>query len=369
MTFEDLKLIPPLRLALADAGYTAPTPIQVAAIPALLAGRDLLGTAQTGTGKTAAFALPILQHLTTTLRTGEVRALVLAPTRELATQLGESFAAYGAHLPDLHCTVVFGGMGMRAQRRAIEAGLDILVATPGRLLDLAGQGAVRLDSVEHLVLDEADRMLDLGFFEAVRSIVKRLPKRRQNVLFSATMPPEIERLASQILRNPLRVQVAPAAAVADQIEQYVIFVEKPHKRAALSRVLADPRVRSAIVFVRTKHAADRLGASLRAAGVGNGVLHGDKLQPERERALSDFTRGFTRVLVATDVAARGIDIERVSHVINLDIPAVAESYVHRIGRTARAGESGVAISLCASEERAFLAAIERLTGQPLTPLR
>ena len=369
MTFEELALSEPILLALRAAGYSAPTPIQVQSIPVLLAGRDLCGTAQTGTGKTAAFALPILQRLATTAGTGGIRALILAPTRELAAQIGEAFDAYGRNLPAITCAVVYGGMGMRAQRRAITAGVDVLVATPGRLLDLCGQGVVRLDKVECFVLDEADRMLDMGFIADVRTLVKRLPARRQTVMFSATLPKDIEKLAAQILRNPARVSVARASAVAERIEQYVYFVEQPGKRAKLIELLADPRITSAIVFARTRHSADRIAASLSAANIRASAIHSDKAQIERTRAMAAFSRGDTRVLVATDIAARGIDIDGISHVINYDLPNVAESYVHRIGRTARAGAAGVAISLCATDELPYLQDIERLTRQRITQVR
>ncbi len=366
MSFADLSLIVPLQRALADAGYAEPTPIQAQSIPPLLAGQDLCGTAQTGTGKTAAFALPILHRLASRSGRG-IRALVLAPTRELAAQIGDAFATYARHLPILRRAVVYGGMGMREQRRAINAGVDILIATPGRLLDLVGQGIVRLDSVEIFVLDEADRMLDMGFINDVRKIASRLPAKRQTVMFSATLPKDIEKLASQILRDPVRVSVARAAAVAERIEQYVYYVEKPVKRATLLGILADPALTSVILFARTKHGADRITTFLRAARIRSAAIHGDKAQAERTRALADFANGVTRVLVATDIAARGIDIDGISHVINFDVPNIAETYVHRIGRTARAGATGVAISLCSTEERPFLADIEKLTQQRLTP--
>jgi ATP-dependent RNA helicase RhlE len=369
LTFEALALVGPILQALGAEGHLVPTPIQAQCIPLLLAGRDLCGTAQTGTGKTAAFALPILQRLAAAEgRAGGIRALVLAPTRELAAQIDTSFAAYGRNLPDIRHAVVFGGMGARAQKRAIAAGVDVLVATPGRLLDLVGQGVVRLDQVEVFVLDEADRMLDMGFINDVRTIVKRLPARRQTVMFSATLPADIEKLAAQILRNPARVSVAPASSVAANITQSVHFVEKVEKRAVLLRILADDTVTRVLVFVRTKHGCDRLATALRAANVRAVAIHGDKSQEDRTRALAGFVRGTTRVLVATDVAARGIDIEGVSHVVNYDIPNVAETYVHRIGRTARAGAAGVAISLCGTDELPFLQDIERLTRQRITPV-
>ncbi|MDP2313565.1 MAG: DEAD/DEAH box helicase [Pseudomonadota bacterium] len=367
MNFDELGLIEPLRLAVTAAGYTVPTPIQVASIPVLLLGGDLCGTAQTGTGKTAAFALPILQRLATTPGTGGIRALILAPTRELAVQINEAFAVYGRNLPDVRHAVVFGGMGMRAQRRAIEAGVDVLVATPGRLLDLCGQGVVRLDKVECFVLDEADRMLDMGFINDVRTLIKRLPARRQTVLFSATLPKDIEQLVKQILRNPTRVSVAPASSVADRIQQTIRLVEKGAKGTVLLQILADPAITRAVVFTRTRHGADRIAARLRTSRISAEAIHADRTQPERARAMADFTQGFTRVLVATDIAARGIDIDGITHVINFDVPNVPETYVHRIGRTARAGAAGHAITLCSTEELPYLKDIERLTKQKIVP--
>ncbi len=363
-TFDDLGLLDPIRAALAELGHVAPTPIQSQALPPLLAGRDLCATAPTGSGKTAAFALPILQLLATTPGTG-VRALVLAPTRELAVQIDASFGLYGRHLPQLRHAVVYGGMKPRAQRRALEEGVEVLVATPGRLLDLCGQGAVNLDTVECFVLDEADRMLDLGFQQDLRAIVKRLPPRRQTLLFSATMPPDIVKLAAGLLHDPVRVTVAPVAHAAEHIRQIVFLVEKPDKRAQLMRVLADPDVTRALVFIRTRDAADRLARALREANVRAEALHADRPQVEREQALADLQQGRIRVLVATDIAARGLHIDGVSHVVNVDVPSVPETYLHRIGRTARAGAAGVAITLCAKEERAWLAAIEGVLGRPL----
>lgn len=381
MPFSSLTLIEPLLQALRDAGHLTPTPIQNEAIPALLAGRDVCGTAQTGTGKTAAFALPILQRLAMAsvdaarpsaasppppdVPPAAPRALILAPTRELAVQIHAAFGVYGAHLPGIRCSVLYGSLGERAQRRALAGGVDILVATPGRLLDLCGQGRVSLGAATFFVLDEADRMLDAGFLTDVRALIKRLPPEGQRVLFSATLPPAIETLAGQVLHDPVRVSVAPSAAVADGIQQIVHSVERPAKRALLLQLLADPTITSAIVFVRTRHGADRVSDALIAAGIPTAVLHADKVQADRTRALDALSRGQVRVLVATDLAARGLDIPRVSHVINYDIPDIAESYVHRIGRTARAGAGGVAISFCASDERGALLAIERLTKATL----
>ncbi len=371
MTFDTFGLVPPLRTALDALGHTAPTPIQAEALPLLLAGRDLCGTAPTGSGKTAAFALPILQRLAAlptaelAAATGRIRALVLAPTRELAIQIDEAFGAYGAHLPDIHHAVVYGGMKPRAQRRALEGGVDVLVATPGRLIDLCAQGVVRLDAVGCFVLDEADRMLDLGFVTDVRAVVKKLPTDRQTVLFSATLPRDIVDLAKRILRDPAQVTVAPVAHAGEHIPQVVLLVEKPDKRVALLRILAGPEVTRALVFIRTKHGVDRLTAALVAAGIRAEAIHGDKPQFERERALADFESGATRVLVATDIAARGLHVDGVSHVVNYDVPSVPETYVHRIGRTARAGAAGEAITLCAKEELTFLRGIERTLGRKL----
>ncbi|MES2637986.1 MAG: DEAD/DEAH box helicase [Myxococcota bacterium] len=363
-TFDTLELIEPLRATLAALGHVAPTPIQAQALPLLLAGRDVCGTAPTGSGKTAAFALPILQRLAATPGTG-IRALVLAPTRELAIQIDEAFGVYGQQLPGVRHAVVYGGMKPRAQRRALENGVDVLVATPGRLIDLCAQGVVALDAVECFVLDEADRMLDLGFVTDVRAVIKKLPKWRQTVLFSATLPKDIVDLAAYILTDPARVTVAPVKHIAEHIRQIVLLVEKPDKRVALLRLLAGEGVTRVLVFIRTKHGADRLAAALVAAEIRAEAIHGDRPQFERERALADFEAGTTRVLVATDIAARGLHIEGVSHVINYDVPSVPDTYVHRIGRTARAGAAGEAITLCAKEEMAFLREIERVMGRKI----
>jgi ATP-dependent RNA helicase RhlE len=373
MQFSDLGLIEPLLRAVAEEGYTVPTPIQEKAIGHVLAGRDLLACAQTGTGKTAAFALPILQRLATPERAAiprapdrrapgsarPIRALVLTPTRELAAQIGESFSVYGRHLK-LRNTVIFGGVGQGNQERALAACPDILVATPGRLLDLADQRKVRFQDLEVFVLDEADRMLDMGFIHDVRRVIALLPQRRQTLFFSATMPPDIIDLSARILVDPARVAVAPIAATADRIEQRVYHVAKSDKRALLQEVLGDPAIVRALVFTRTKHGANRVAEQLARARIGAEAIHGNKSQGARERALAGFKSGTTRVLVATDIAARGLDIDAVTHVINFDLPDVPESYVHRIGRTARAGASGIAYSFCDAEERPLLAAIERL---------
>ena len=365
MSFSDLNLVEPLLRAVAAEGYENPTPIQQQAIPPILEGRDLLGCAQTGTGKTAAFALPVLQRLASTQapphtgRARPVRALVLTPTRELAAQIGDSFTAYGRHLR-LRNTVIFGGVGQNAQEEALSRGPEIVVATPGRLLDLASQRKIDLHAVEIFVLDEADRMLDMGFIHDVRKVIAMLPTRRQTLFFSATMPRDIIDLSSRILVDPARVAVTPIASTAEKIEQKVFFIDKAGKRALLEQVLHDPTIERALVFTRTKHGANRVAEHLVRARIGAEVIHGNKSQNARERALSAFKRGTTRVLVATDIAARGIDVDGVSHVINFDLPDVPESYVHRIGRTARAGASGTAFSFCDPEELAMLGAIERL---------
>ncbi len=366
-SFSDLDLIDPILRALSAKNYTTPTPIQAQAIPPLLAGKDLLGVAQTGTGKTAAFGLPMLQQLAQARSPAGARgtrALVLAPTRELAIQIGEELQAYGRHL-NLRQAVILGGVGQHPQVRALARGVDILIATPGRLLDLLGQGHLRLDRVTHFVLDEADRMLDMGFIHDVRKVVAALPKRRQTAFFSATMPREVARLAGDILVDPLRVEVAPSATTVEKVEQRVFFVETANKRALLAEVLKDPALSRVIVFSRTKHGANRIAEQLAKRGVDAAAIHGNKSQGARQRALEGFKSGRTRVLVATDIAARGIDVEEVSHVINFDLPNEPESYVHRIGRTARAGAAGVALSFCDAGEREFLRDIEKLTKQRL----
>ena len=347
--------------------YTSPTPIQAQAIPHVLAGRDLLGIAQTGTGKTAAFALPILQRLAATSgrparRT--CRALVLAPTRELASQINESFRVYGRGLK-LSSTVVFGGVTAGPQIRALGAGVDIVVATPGRLLDHLDQGNIRLDQIEILVLDEVDRMLDMGFILPVRRVVRASPAARQTLVFSATMPSDIRKLAAELLRDPVEVAVTPVASTVELIEQRVIQVDTRNKPELLAELLADRSITRALVFTRTKRGADRVTRHLETAGVGAAAIHGNKSQGQREQALAAFRTGRTRVLVATDIAARGIDVDGVSHVINFELPNVPESYVHRIGRTARAGASGKAISFCDAEERQHLRGIEALIRQRL----
>jgi ATP-dependent RNA helicase RhlE len=364
-SFSELALRPELQKALADQGYTTPTPIQAQAIPHLLTGRDLLGIAQTGTGKTAAFTLPILQKLTeapAALKAGSPRALILTPTRELAIQIAESVQNYGAHLKLKH-TVIFGGVGQGRQVEALQRGVDILVATPGRLLDLMNQRFVRFDQLSVFVLDEADRMLDMGFINDVRKVVATLPRTRQTLLFSATMPREISDLAAKLLNNPLRIEVTPPATTVQRIAQHVIHVPAANKRHVMVDLLADPAMTRVIAFTRTKHGANKVTDHLAAANIPSGAIHGNKSQGARQAALEAFRAGKLRVLVATDIAARGIDIDGISHVVNVDLPNVPESYVHRIGRTARAGKDGIAISLCDTEERAFLRDIEKLTGQ------
>jgi ATP-dependent RNA helicase RhlE len=369
MTFAELGLAQPLLRAVSSEGYTTPTPIQSQAIPHAIAGSDVLACAQTGTGKTAAFALPILHRLgqadkSRLTRGRRMRALVLAPTRELAAQIGECFHAYGRHTP-LRQTVIFGGVGQHPQVRALRAGLDIVTATPGRLLDLMNQGHVDISSVEMLVLDEADRMLDMGFLPDLRRIVAQLPVERQTMLFSATMPEPIARLASSILRNPVNVRIAPVKATTELITESVCFVGKQQKMDLLVELLNRQSICRALVFTRTKHGADRVAKHLNRSGIRADSIHGDKSQGARQRALASFRSDQPPVLVATDVAARGIDVDGVSHVFNFDMPIEPEMYLHRIGRTGRAGEAGTAISLCDGEERKRLKDIERLIRRAL----
>ena len=367
--FSDLKLMPSLLKAVGEMGYTRPSPIQEKAIPPVLEGRDLIGCAQTGTGKTAAFALPILQRLTKqpvrkpdgrpATAPRPIRALVLTPTRELALQIHESFEAYGRHT-HLRSAVVFGGVSQIPQVEALQKGVDILVATPGRLNDLIGQGHIHLKNLAVFVLDEADRMLDMGFVHDVKKVISQLPAHRQSLLFSATMPDEIARLADTFLTDPVHVAVAPVSSTVDAIEQSVYFVDKANKSKLLVHVLRDAAIRSALVFTRTKHGADRVVRELGRAGIAALAIHGNKSQNARQNALNRFKSGTVRVLVATDIAARGIDIEELSHVINFDLPNVPETYVHRIGRTGRAGLNGTALSFCNIEEKAYLRDIEKL---------
>jgi len=364
-TFTELKLGAPLLQALATEGYETPTPIQAQAIPPLLEGRDLLGIAQTGTGKTAAFALPLLQRLTSTDRRAgprSVRALILTPTRELCVQILDSFRTYGRHLR-LSRAAVYGGVSQGPQVHNLSRGVDVLVATPGRLLDLMNQGQVRFDSLEAFVLDEADRMLDMGFIVPVKRIVAKLPKERQTLLFSATMPQAVHGLVASLLKEPVRVEVTPVATTAERISQRVHFVEKANKRALLQHLLTDQAIARALVFARTKHGANKVAEQLARSGVRADAIHGNKSQNARQKALEDFRNGKVRVLVATDIAARGIDVDGITHVINFDLPNEPESYVHRIGRTARAGAEGIAISFCDAEERTFLRDIEKTIRQ------
>jgi ATP-dependent RNA helicase RhlE len=363
-TFADLGVSEPIRRAVDAQGYVTPTPIQQSAIPLLLDGRDLFGIAQTGTGKTAAFVLPLLQRLSAAGAQRRGRgpsALILAPTRELAAQIAEAIEAYGRHL-SLRVAVVFGGVGQAPQVAKLRRGLDILVATPGRLLDLVAQGHARLDTVTTLVLDEADRMLDMGFIHDVRRIVDTLPADRHSMVFSATMPAEITRLAKRLLRNPERIEMTPSGSCVDRVEQRVHFVATAEKRALLGSVLQDPQLSRVIVFTRTKHGANRVSTDLSRIGIAAEAMHGNKSQAARQASLDRFRKGTLRVLVATDIAARGIDVDAVSHIINYDLPNVAETYVHRIGRTGRAGLTGIALSFCDRSERPFLSDIEKLTG-------
>ena len=368
MTFNELNLSAPVLRAVAQAGYESPSPIQAAAIPPVLAGRDLMGCAQTGTGKTAAFALPMLDHLTASAprKKGAIRALILTPTRELALQIGESFEAYGKYLT-LRSTVIFGGVGQAPQVAALKKGVDILIACPGRLNDLVGQGLLDLSNIEIFVLDEADRMLDMGFVHDVKKVIAKLPRQRQNLMFSATMPKEIEQLAAGILHDPAFVKVDPVSSTVDRIQQSLYFVEKGNKKFLLPWLIKNlkPEVVNALVFSRTKHGADKIAKDLNKQGIPAAAIHGNKSQTARVTALEDFKAGKTRVLVATDIAARGIDISELSHVFNYDLPEVPETYVHRIGRTARAGADGTAISFCAPEEKEYLAGIEKLNRRQI----
>ena len=367
MTFEQLELIEPIQKALTKEGYTIPTPIQAEAIPYVLDGYDLLGCAQTGTGKTAAFSIPIIQNLYNERQHGKVRgikALILTPTRELAIQIGESFTAYGKYTGVRH-TVIFGGVGQKPQTDALERGVDVLIATPGRLLDLINQGFISLKYLDYFVLDEADRMLDMGFIHDIKRILPLLPKKRQSLFFSATMPPEIERLAGTILHEPQKVEVTPASSTVDKIDQSVYFVEKAEKVSLLTHLLKDSSLESVLVFTRTKHGADKVARVLAKANIGAEAIHGNKSQTARQRALTNFKDHTTRVLIATDIAARGIDVDHLSHVINYELPNVPETYVHRIGRTGRAGRSGVAYSFCDAEEVPYLKDIQKLIGKQI----
>jgi len=368
-SFNDFGLAEPILRALAEEKYVTPTPIQAQTIPLALRSRDVIGIAQTGTGKTAAFALPILNHLYTKRLRPEKKAcrvLVLSPTRELSGQISESFRAYGRHIRPLEIALAIGGVPINRQVRSLARGVEVLVATPGRLLDLVNQRALRLDQVEVLVLDEADRMLDMGFIHDIKRVVAMLTKARQTLFFSATMPAEITRLADQMLRDPARVAVTPQASTAERVAQRVILTDKASKPALLAEILKSEPIDRVLVFTRTKHGADKVVRTLNKAGLAAEAIHGNKSQNQRERVLSAFRDGKLRTLIATDIAARGIDVDGVSHVINYDLPNIPESYVHRIGRTARAGRDGVAISFCDHEERAYLRDIERLIRMAIT---
>ncbi|NSL88380.1 DEAD/DEAH box helicase [Chitinophaga solisilvae] len=368
MLFEQLGLIEPILKAIKNEGYTTPTPIQVQSIPIVLEGKDLLGCAQTGTGKTAAFAIPILQQLYKTRSASEgykhIRTLILTPTRELAMQIDESFAAYGKYTGLKH-DVIFGGVPQHRQTIALRNGTDILIATPGRLLDLMNQGYVYLSHLEIFVLDEADRMLDMGFINDIKKVIRELPQQRQTLFFSATMPPNISKLANSLLYKPEKVEITPVSTTAERVEQSVYFVKKKDKQSLLDLLLKDKRIERTIVFTQTKHGADRIAKNLRKRNINADALHGDKSQASRQLTLSNFKNGRLRVLVATDIAARGIDVDALEHVINFDLPNVSETYVHRIGRTGRAGATGYALSFCAAEERPFLNSINKLTKQQI----
>ncbi|HMV79025.1 MAG TPA: DEAD/DEAH box helicase [Leptospiraceae bacterium] len=368
MTFEDLKIIEPVCRALAEEGYTNPTPIQEKSIPSALTGTDILGLAETGTGKTAAFTIPVLQTLYNRRKAGEgyqgIQALILAPTRELAIQIGESINTYGRHT-SLKYAVIFGGVPQRNQERVLKNKIDIVVATPGRLLDLADQRIVKLHNINMLILDEADRMLSMGFIDDVRRIVKKLPSRRQNFFYSATMPDEIQRLADEILKNPFRAETGQLSAPNRNIEQEVYQVDKINKHDLLVHLLQDETLSKVLVFSKTKHTANKVSDELNRKSIQSAAIHGNKTQAARRKALESFKKGKLRVLVATDIASRGIDIDEVTHVINYELPNEAEAYIHRIGRTGRAGLSGKAISFCAREEKTFLRSIEKLSRQQI----
>ena len=370
MLFKDLDIIKPILRAVEEAGYEQPTEIQENSIPVVLKGKDILGCAQTGTGKTAAFAIPILQNIVRDKEKNDernIKALIVAPTRELAIQIEENFAMYSKYL-DIKDTVIFGGVNQSLQVRKIKAGVDVLIATPGRLLDLSNQKHVDLKNVKYFVLDEADRMLDMGMIHDVKKIISRLPKERQNLLFSATMPKEVMKLVNSILKNPVKVEVQPVSSTAEIISQGVYHVPKKNKKSLLIHLLKDESIKSVIVFSRTKHGANKIAKDLEKAGVAAAAIHGNKSQNQRQLALNNFKEGNIRVLVATDIAARGIDIDELSHVINYDLPDVAETYVHRIGRTGRAGASGVAITFCDEEEKAMFRSIEKVIGKSIPVL-
>jgi ATP-dependent RNA helicase RhlE len=371
LSFQQLQVIEPILKALKNEGYTHPTPIQQQSIPAILQRKDIMGCAQTGTGKTAAFAIPILQLLHQEKQLKEqpgIKALILSPTRELTIQIQESFEAYGKFTRLTHLGI-FGGVPQGAQVQALRRGVDILIATPGRLLDLVQQNFINLNHIKLLVLDEADRMLDMGFVHDVKKIIAKLPVQRQTLFFSATMAPAINKLAGTILRNPVKVQVTPVSSTAENVRQSIYFVEKRNKQSLLKHLLSDRTIQTALVFTRTKHGADRVAAALNRSGIRAEAIHGNKSQQARQRALQQFREGRIKVLVATDIAARGIDIEKLAHVINFDLPNVPETYVHRIGRTGRAGANGIAVSFCDTEERAYLRDIQKLISGTIPVMR
>ncbi len=368
MRFEDLKLIAPVLKALKEEEYTEPTPIQAQAIPYILNKHDVLGSAQTGTGKTAAFAIPILQHLYLEKQPQKhprtIQALVVTPTRELAIQIGESLDTYGKYT-GIRNTVIFGGVKQGSQTEILKRGVDILVATPGRLLDLMDQGFISLDSIRYFVLDEADRMLDMGFIHEIRKIIAKLPRQRQSLFFSATMPDNIVELSSKILKNPKKVEVNPVSSTAETIRQYLYYTNRSTKKDLILHILKDQRINPVLLFAKTKHGADKITRHLKKENIKSEAIHGDKAQSQRQKALDKFKNREIRVLVATDIAARGIDIDKLKYVINYDIPNVAETYVHRIGRSGRAGDEGVAISICEPEENAYIRDIEKLIKQKI----
>lgn len=367
MTFKELNIAAPILAAIEEKGYTVPTPIQEKAIPAALAQRDVLGCAQTGTGKTASFAIPIIQHIQTdkeTMNRKGIKALILTPTRELAVQISECIGDY-AKYSRVHHGVIFGGVNQHPQVKMLQKGTDILVATPGRLLDLMNQGYIHLESVQYFVLDEADRMLDMGFIHDIKRILPKLPKAKQTLFFSATMPPSIVSLTSTLLKNPVKIQITPVSSTTDTVEQFIYFVKKEEKGHLLISLLRKAENQSVLVFSRTKHNADRIVRSLNKAGIGSQAIHGNKSQAARQAALGNFKSGRTRVMVATDIASRGIDINELPLVINYDLPDVPETYVHRIGRTGRAGNTGTALTFCSQEERKLVNNIQKLTGKKL----
>lgn len=372
MLFKDLDIIEPIQKALAEAGYINPTPIQEQSIPSLLNGKDFLGCAQTGTGKTAAFAIPVLQNIVQNKKKSDksrtIKALILAPTRELAIQIEENFALYSKHI-NVKNTVIFGGVSQKPQTRILGEGVDVLIATPGRLLDLINQKYIDLSNVKHFVLDEADRMFDMGMVHDVKRIIAKLPKVRQNLLFSATMPSGVKSLVNSILKNPVKVEVAPVSSTIDTITQGVYFVTKKDKRSLLVHLLKDESIKSLLVFSRTKYGANNIVKDLTKTGTESQAIHGNKSQNARQLALSNFKEGKIRVLVATDIAARGIDVDGLTHVINYDLPDVPETYVHRIGRTGRAGHSGIAISFCDADEKSALKDIEKTIGKSIPVIK